>query len=68
MAFGSTIRQANERVIVMTSLRHLLTDRRGVTALEYGIIAAMLAFVLILVFERLGATLMAAGAPIFNAL
>jgi Flp pilus assembly pilin Flp len=45
-----------------------LADTRGVTALEYGIIAAMLAFVLILIFSHLGTALMAAGQPIFNAL
>jgi Flp pilus assembly pilin Flp len=43
-------------------------DSHAVTALEYGIIAGVLALVLILIFERFGTALMLAGEPIFNAL
>jgi Flp pilus assembly pilin Flp len=35
-------------------LRKLLTDRAGVTALEYGIIAGVLGLVLIGIFQKFG--------------
>jgi pilus assembly protein Flp/PilA len=38
-------------------LRTLVRDRRGVTALEYGIIAGVLGLVLILIFKSFGTTL-----------
>jgi pilus assembly protein Flp/PilA len=38
-------------------LRTLLRDRRGVTALEYGIIAGVLGLVLITIFKSFGSTL-----------
>jgi pilus assembly protein Flp/PilA len=38
-------------------LRSLLRDRRGVTALEYGIIAGVLGLVLITIFKSFGTTL-----------
>jgi Flp pilus assembly pilin Flp len=37
--------------------RKILTDRRGVTALEYGIVAAALTFVFIISFAKLGVDL-----------
>jgi Flp pilus assembly pilin Flp len=40
-----------------TSLPALLRDRRGITALEYGIIASALAFVFIVAFANLGTPL-----------
>jgi Flp pilus assembly pilin Flp len=51
-----------------TPKSRLASDRRAVTALEYGILAAALAFVLILIFEYLGNVLATVGTPIFNAL
>lgn len=39
------------------SISRLSIDRRGVTALEYGIIAGVLGLVLILAFQRFGGTL-----------
>jgi Flp pilus assembly pilin Flp len=51
-----------------TIIRALRRDRRAVTALEYGIIAAMLAFVLIAIFQHLGNTLLVIGAQIFAVL
>jgi len=39
---------------LVSRLQSLRSDRRGVTALEYGIIASALAFVLIVVFGNLG--------------
>lgn len=38
-------------------LRTLVRDRRGVTALEYGIIAGVLGLVLIAIFKSFGTTL-----------
>ena len=38
-------------------LRTMLRDRRGVTALEYGIIAGVFGLVLILIFQNFGTTL-----------
>lgn len=38
-------------------LRTMLRDRRGVTALEYGIIAGVLGLVLIVIFKSFGTTL-----------
>ena len=38
-------------------LRRLVRDRRGVTALEYGIIAGVLGLVLIVIFKSFGTTL-----------
>ena len=35
----------------------LRTDRRGITALEYGIIAGWLAFVIVVAFANLGTAL-----------
>lgn len=37
-----------------SQLLALRSDRRGITALEYGIIAAWLAFVIIAAFQQLG--------------
>ena len=39
------------------SARALRSDRRGVTALEYGIIAGWLAFVVVLAFTNMGTAL-----------
>jgi pilus assembly protein Flp/PilA len=39
------------------SSRNILSDRRGVTALEYGIVAAGLAFVFVVAFAKLGVDL-----------
>jgi len=38
-------------------LAAFLADRRGVTALEYGIVAGWLAFVIVVAFTNLGADL-----------
>ncbi len=38
-------------------LSALRSDRRGITALEYGIIAGWLAFVIVLAFANLGTAL-----------
>lgn len=38
-------------------LRHLVNERRGVTALEYGIIAGVLGIVLISIFQKFGTKL-----------
>jgi Flp pilus assembly pilin Flp len=38
-------------------LRRLAVDRKGVTALEYGIIAGVLGLVLIKIFQSFGSTL-----------
>ncbi len=43
-------------------LRALRSDRRGVTALEYGIVAGWLAFVIVIAFQNLGSSI----APIFT--
>lgn len=45
-------------------LRTLVRDRRGVTALEYGIIAGILGVTLIVLFKNLGSTL----STLFNAI
>ncbi len=37
--------------------RSLRSDRRGVTALEYGIVAGWVAFVVVLAFARMGTDL-----------
>jgi len=42
---------------VMERLMLLLRDRRGVTALEYGIIAGVLGLVLIAIFKTFGSSL-----------
>jgi len=39
---------------IIRRARHLRSDQRAVTALEYGIIASALAFVLMAVFAKLG--------------
>ena len=41
----------------MKAIIRLTTDRRAVTALEYGIIAGVLGLVLILIFQNFGTTL-----------
>ena len=38
-------------------VRALRSDRRGITALEYGIIAGWLAFVVVIAFANLGTAL-----------
>jgi pilus assembly protein Flp/PilA len=38
-------------------LRRLAKDRKGVTALEYGIIAGVLGLVLITIFQHFGSTM-----------
>ena len=38
-------------------MRAIIRDKRGVTALEYGIIAGVLGLVLITVFQHFGSTL-----------
>ena len=45
--------------MIDTRLIKLATDRRAVTALEYGIIAGVLGLVLIAIFKRFGNTLSA---------
>jgi pilus assembly protein Flp/PilA len=45
--------------VLLTRLRVLRVDRRAVTALEYGIIASALAFVLIAVFFSLSTVISA---------
>lgn len=42
--------------------RQLLTDQKGATAIEYGLIAAMIALACIIAFQALGLNL----ATIFN--
>lgn len=42
---------------IIDILRRLRTDRRGVTALEYGILAGVLGLVLINIFQKLGTKL-----------
>jgi Flp pilus assembly pilin Flp len=37
--------------------KSLISDRRGVTSLEYGIIAGVLGLVLITIFKSMGSTL-----------
>jgi pilus assembly protein Flp/PilA len=37
--------------------RHFIRDTRGVTALEYGIIASILGLVLVVIFQNFGSTL-----------
>ena len=41
----------------MISFKHLLRDRRGVTALEYGLIASVLIGTIMLGFQFLGGSL-----------
>ncbi len=48
-----------ESLTSLVSLVSLSRDRRGVTALEYGLIASALAFVLIGIFASLGPPLSA---------
>lgn len=43
----------------MKAIIRLTTDRRAVTALEYGIIAGVLGLVLIVVLQHFGATMTA---------
>ena len=43
-----------ESLTRLVALTQVLRDRRAVTALEYGIIASALAFVLIAAFTQLG--------------
>jgi len=43
-----------EKLTRLVALAPMLRDRRAVTALEYGIIASALAFVLIAAFAALG--------------
>jgi pilus assembly protein Flp/PilA len=42
---------------IVTSGRRFITDRRAVTALEYGIIAGVLGLVLIGIFKTFGGSL-----------
>ncbi len=42
---------------VLTDIRHLIKDRDGVTALEYGIIAGVLGLTLIVIFTTFGGKL-----------
>ena len=44
---------------ILTDLRAMLGDRKGATAIEYGLIAAAIAVVLIAVFATLGTDLQA---------
>ena len=46
-----------ESLTGLIALSSLLRDRRAVTALEYGLIASALAFVLIAIFTSLGTPL-----------
>jgi pilus assembly protein Flp/PilA len=67
---GST--PANRRILMLALITkfHLLmqNDRRGVTALEYGLIAALIAGVLITVVTTLGTTLSAKFGTIASSL
>jgi pilus assembly protein Flp/PilA len=38
-------------------VRRIVSDRKGVTALEYGIIAGVLGLALITIFQKFGSTL-----------
>ena len=49
-------------------LIRLASDRRGVTALEYGIIAGVLGLVLIAIFKRFGNTLSALFGTVSNSI
>ncbi|HTZ72051.1 MAG TPA: Flp family type IVb pilin [Acetobacteraceae bacterium] len=42
---------------LINSLRGIMQDKRGVTALEYGIIAGVLGLALITIFKSFGGTL-----------
>ncbi len=46
--------QMNEQ---FRAVRKFLSDRRGVTALEYGIVACALTFVFVICFAKLGVDL-----------
>jgi pilus assembly protein Flp/PilA len=46
--------------LVKTSLMSLKSDRRGVTALEYGLIAGVMAVGLVAAFQGLGTKISAA--------
>jgi Flp pilus assembly pilin Flp len=48
--------------------RILRSDRRAVTALEYGIIASALAFLLMAIFARLGTSISAALQGVGNSI
>ena len=41
----------------MRFLNHLARDRRGATAIEYGLIAALISIALVAAFNRLGLSL-----------
>lgn len=42
---------------IVAGFRHLLRDRRGITALEYGIMASFFCVVLVTIFLSFGSTL-----------
>jgi pilus assembly protein Flp/PilA len=51
-----------------SSLRALMTDERGVTALEYGLIAGLIAVVIVTSVRTLGTQLVATFASVSAAL
>jgi Flp pilus assembly pilin Flp len=63
-AFAPTTLSGRLAVKQFDLLRTLVRDRRGVTALEYGIIAGILGVTLIVLFKNLGSTL----STLFNAI
>lgn len=55
----ATLRHESLSIVISLAplLRRLAVDRKGVTALEYGIIAGVLGLVLITIFQHFGSTL-----------
>ena len=56
LGLASTTTSGGHRETIM--IKSIVRDRRGVTALEYGIIAGVLGLVLITVFQHFGSTLL----------
>ena len=52
----------------MRNIRHLLVSRRGATAIEYGLIAALISLAAIIAFQMLGLSLLDVFTAITNAM
>ena len=72
-ATGQIARKQMEKLMfqlfeMLNALRNISADKRGVTALEYGLIAALIAGVIVTIFTTFGGNLTTAFSGIGSAL
>lgn len=61
-------KQRRRQVLLMTMLRNLLSDETGATAIEYGLIAALIAVAAVTVMGTVGTNLSGTFNTVANAL